>query len=51
MLPSYKQFMHPFLEMAKTAYLSPEQSNEIKLRDVINQCADHFHLTPEEREK
>jgi restriction system protein len=44
MIPSYKQFMRPFLEIAKTA-----NGSEVKLRDVINQLADKFNLTEEER--
>ncbi len=44
MIPSYKQFMRPFLEIAKEGNRS-----EVKLRDVINQLADKFNLTAEER--
>ena len=44
MIPSYKQFMRPFLEIAKAA-----NGSEVKLRDVINQLADKFGLTEEER--
>jgi len=44
MIPSYKQFMRPFLEIAKEA-----NGSEVKLRDVINQLADKFNLTEEER--
>jgi restriction system protein len=44
MIPSYKQFMRPFLEIAKSA-----NGSEVKLRDVINQLADKFKLTEEER--
>jgi len=44
MIPSYKQFMRPFLEIAKAA-----NGSEVKLRDVINQLADKFNLTDEER--
>lgn len=44
MIPSYKQFMRPFLELAKEA-----NGSEVKLRDVINQLADKFNLTEEER--
>ena len=44
MIPSYKQFMRPFLEIAKEA-----NGSEVKLRDVINQLADKFNLTDEER--
>jgi restriction system protein len=44
MIPNYQQFMRPFLEIALAA-----NGNEIKLRDVINQLADKFNLTEEER--
>jgi restriction system protein len=44
MIPNYQQFMRPFLEIAFAA-----NGNEIKLRDVINQLADKFNLTEEER--
>ena len=44
MIPNYQQFMRPFLEIAHTA-----NSNEVKLRDVINQLADNFGLSEEER--
>jgi len=49
MIPSYKQFMRPFLEIAKSANDLPETNSEVKLRDVINQLADKFNLTKEER--
>jgi len=44
MIPSYKQFMRPFLEIAKEA-----NGSEVKLRDVINQLAENLNLTEEER--
>ena len=44
MIPNYQQFMRPFLEIANAA-----DGNEVKLRDVINQLADHFNLSEEER--
>lgn len=44
MIPNYQQFMRPFLQIAKDA-----NGNEVKLRDVINQLADQFNLTDEER--
>jgi restriction system protein len=49
MIPSYKQFMRPFLEIAKAANDSTEKNSEIKLRDVINELADKLNLTEEER--
>ncbi|WJV63197.1 restriction endonuclease [Pectobacteriaceae bacterium C52] len=44
MIPSYQQFMQPFLEIAHNA-----RGQEVKLRDVINQLANQFGLTEEER--
>jgi restriction system protein len=44
MIPNYQQFMRPFLEIAHAA-----NGSEIKLRDAINQLADKFNLTDEER--
>ena len=44
MIPNYQQFIRPFLEIAHTA-----NSNKLKLRDVINQLADNFGLSEEER--
>lgn len=44
MIPNYQQFMRPFLQIANDAH-----GNEVKLRDVINQLADQFNLTDEER--
>ena len=44
MIPNYQQFMRPFLQIANDA-----NGNEVKLRDVINQLADRFDLTDEER--
>ena len=46
MIPNYQQFMRPFLEIAHSA-----NSNEVKLRDVINELADKFNLTEGEREE
>jgi restriction system protein len=43
-IPNYQQFMSPFLEIAKAA-----NGNEVKLRNVINQLADKFELSDEER--
>jgi restriction endonuclease Mrr len=43
-IPNYQQFMRPFLEIAEAA-----NGNEVKLRDVINQLADKFGLSDEER--
>jgi len=45
-IPNYQQFMRPFLEIAHSA-----NSNEVKLRDVINELADKFNLTEGEREE
>lgn len=44
MIPNYQQFMRPFLEVVQA-----NNGNEVKLRDVINQLADTFDLTDEER--
>lgn len=44
MIPNYQVFMRPFLEVAKAA-----NGKEVKLRDVINQLADLFELSEEER--
>jgi restriction system protein len=44
MIPNYQQFMRPFLEIAHAA-----NGGEIKLRDTINQLAERFDLTDEER--
>lgn len=44
MIPNYQVFMRPFLEIADAA-----NGNEVKLRDVINQLADKFELTEQER--
>ena len=46
MIPNYQQFMRPFLEIAYAA-----NGNEVKLRDVINELADKFNLTGDEREE
>lgn len=44
MIPNYQQFMRPFLEVALAA-----NGNEVKLRNVINELADKFNLTEEEK--
>lgn len=44
MIPNYQQFMRPFLEVVQA-----NNGNEVKLRDAINQLADKFDLTDEER--
>ncbi len=46
MIPNYQEFMRPFLEVAKSA-----NGKEVKLRDVINQLAQRFNLSEEEREE
>lgn len=46
MIPNYQVFMRPFLEIAEAA-----SGSEVKLRDVINQLADRFELTEQEREE
>jgi restriction system protein len=43
-IPNYQQFMRPFLEIAEAA-----NGSEVKLRDAINQLADKFGLSDEER--
>ncbi|WP_432451856.1 restriction endonuclease [Agarivorans sp. QJM3NY_29] len=45
LIPNYQQFMRPFLEVAHAA------NGEVRLRDVINQIADKFALSEEEREE
>jgi len=44
MIPNYQQFMRPFLEVAQAA-----NGNEVKLRNVINELADKFNLTEEDK--
>ncbi|MCC5853712.1 MAG: restriction endonuclease [Alkalimonas sp.] len=46
MIPSYQDFMRPFLDIAHQA-----NGKEVKLRDVINQLANQFSLTEAEREE
>lgn len=46
MIPSYQVFMRPFLEVVNAA-----GGPEVKLRDVINQIAERFQLTDDEREE
>lgn len=46
MIPNYQKFMRPFLEIANAA-----GGCEVKLRNVINQIADNFQLTEEERQE
>ncbi|MFH4552847.1 restriction endonuclease [Vibrio alginolyticus] len=46
MIPSYQVFMRPFLEVVNAA-----GGKEVKLRDVINQIAERFQLTDDEREE
>jgi restriction system protein len=48
MIPNYQEFMRPFLQIAYKAH-HDEQVNEVKLRDVINQLAELFNLSDEER--
>ncbi|ENN99061.1 MULTISPECIES: restriction endonuclease [Pseudoalteromonas] len=48
MIPNYQEFMRPFLQIAFKAY-NNGQVNEVKLRDVINQLAEQFNLSDEER--
>ena len=48
MIPNYQEFMRPFLQVAYKAH-HDGQVNEVKLRDVINQLAEQFNLTDEER--
>tara|TARA_B110000211_G_scaffold177693_1_gene200880 strand:+ start:75 stop:1013 length:939 start_codon:yes stop_codon:yes gene_type:complete len=48
MIPSYQELMRPFLQIAYKAH-NNGQVNEVKLRDVINQLAEQFNLTDEER--
>lgn len=46
MIPSYQVFMRPFLEVVNSA-----GGQEVKLRNVINQLAESFQLTEDEREE
>ncbi|KGJ90825.1 restriction endonuclease [Colwellia psychrerythraea] len=46
MIPNYQEFMRPFLEIAYAA-----KGQEVKLRDVINELADKFNLSENEREE
>lgn len=46
MIPNYQTFMRPFLEVVHAA-----GGSEVKLRDVINQLAERFELSEEEREE
>lgn len=46
MIPNYQVFMRPFLEVVNAA-----NGREVKLRDVINQIAESFQLTQEERQE
>ncbi|HIF9209970.1 TPA: restriction endonuclease [Photobacterium damselae] len=46
MIPNYQVFMRPFLEIANAA-----GGHEVKLRDVIDQLAESFQLTEDEREE
>ncbi len=48
MIPNYQEFMQPFLEIAHNAH-QHGQVNEVKFRDLVNQLADQFNLTEEER--
>ncbi|MEZ8849211.1 restriction endonuclease [Vibrio cyclitrophicus] len=48
MIPNYQELMQPFLQIAYKAH-NNGQANEVKLRDVINQLAEQFNLTDEER--
>lgn len=44
MIPNYQQLMRPLLEVVQE-----QHGQEVKLRDIINQLADRFGLTEEER--
>jgi restriction system protein len=44
MIPSYQQFMRPLLKIAQAA-----NGQEVKLRDAINQLAEKFNLTDDEK--
>ncbi len=46
MIATYQDFMRAFLEIAQRV-----EGNPVKLRDVINQLADHFSLIANEREQ
>lgn len=46
MIPNYQEFMRPFLEAAKSA-----NGKEVKLRAVIDQLAQDFNISEEEREE
>jgi len=44
MIPNYQDCMRPFLQA-----LQQSTTNEVKLREIINNIADHFELTDDER--
>lgn len=44
MIPNYQAFMRPLLEVVNAA-----NGKEVKLRDIINQLAERFELSEEER--
>jgi len=44
MIPNYQEFMRPFLEVAYAA-----KGQEVKLRDVINELANKFTLTEQDK--
>lgn len=46
MIPNYQEFMRPILEIVEAA-----NGQEVRLRDIINQIAELFELTDEEREE
>lgn len=46
MIPSYQAFMRPFLEIAQQA-----NGEEVKLREVIDQLAEQFNLSEQERQQ
>ncbi|EPG0530822.1 winged helix-turn-helix domain-containing protein [Vibrio harveyi] len=46
MIPNDQVFMRPFLEIVNAV-----GGKEVKLRDAINQIADSFQLTDDEREE
>ena len=48
MIPNYQELMRPFLQVTYKAH-NNGQVYEVKLRDVINQLAEQFNLTDEER--
>ena len=44
MIPNYQQIMQPLLQQ-----LASQQSQDVRVRDLVTAIADHFQLSDEER--